>query len=213
MSRIVLCPRVVRPTWRDIEKAGCRKASQPADKPNSVRLRSRPPLGGRELRRDDHSSRPVIAHRLQRPTRRHRTGRSIEPPAFADAPLPPYLVLLRAGFCLPPTLPPARCALTAPFHPYSPSSSGLRRSRPASPYGVDGLASPKRRRREGGRYIFCATSPSGCPARALPGALPCGVRTFLSLRHFAMVCGCRTQRSSGQLRRFHYRLKELEHRT
>jgi hypothetical protein len=31
---------------------------------------------------------------------------------------PPYLVLLPAGFCLPPTLPPARCALTAPFHPY-----------------------------------------------------------------------------------------------
>src|SRR5207302_7125160 len=31
---------------------------------------------------------------------------------------PPYLVLLHAGFCLPPALPPARCALTAPFHPY-----------------------------------------------------------------------------------------------
>jgi hypothetical protein len=30
--------------------------------------------------------------------------------------MPPYLVLLRAGFCLPPMLPPARCALTAPFH-------------------------------------------------------------------------------------------------
>jgi hypothetical protein len=30
---------------------------------------------------------------------------------------PPYLVLLRAGFCLPPVLPRARCALTAPFHP------------------------------------------------------------------------------------------------
>src|SRR5437667_12871251 len=30
----------------------------------------------------------------------------------------PYLVLLRAGFCLPPVLPRARCALTAPFHPY-----------------------------------------------------------------------------------------------
>ena len=29
---------------------------------------------------------------------------------------PPYLVLLRAGFCLPPVLPRARCALTAPFH-------------------------------------------------------------------------------------------------
>ena len=31
---------------------------------------------------------------------------------------PPYLVLLRAGFTLPPALPPERCALTAPFHPY-----------------------------------------------------------------------------------------------
>jgi len=28
----------------------------------------------------------------------------------------PYLALLRAGFCLPPVLPRARCALTAPFH-------------------------------------------------------------------------------------------------
>jgi len=27
--------------------------------------------------------------------------------------------------------------------------------------------------------VFCATSPSGYPDRALPGALPCGVRTFL----------------------------------
>ena len=30
----------------------------------------------------------------------------------------PYSVLLQVGFTLPPTLPPARCALTAPFHPY-----------------------------------------------------------------------------------------------
>lgn len=29
-----------------------------------------------------------------------------------------YLVLLRMGFTLPPLLPVARCALTAPFHPY-----------------------------------------------------------------------------------------------
>ena len=35
-----------------------------------------------------------------------------------------------------------------------------------------------------GRYLFCATDPSGCPARALPGALPCGVRTFLPLQHY-----------------------------
>src|SRR5215510_12994927 len=30
----------------------------------------------------------------------------------------PYSVLLPVGFTLPPALPPARCALTAPFHPY-----------------------------------------------------------------------------------------------
>jgi hypothetical protein len=29
-----------------------------------------------------------------------------------------YLVLLTVGFTLPLELPPARCALTAPFHPY-----------------------------------------------------------------------------------------------
>jgi len=54
------------------------------------------------------------------------------PVAFGRAvrqatPLPPYLVLLRAGFCLPPTLPPARCALTAPFHPYLTDAPKARR--------------------------------------------------------------------------------------
>src|SRR4029450_8514030 len=73
----------------------------------------------------------------------------------------PYLVLLRAGFCLPPVLPRARCALTAPFHPYPPSPSAL------SGFG---------RRRA---VYFLCHFPSGCPDRALPGALPCGVRTFL----------------------------------
>ena len=32
----------------------------------------------------------------------------------------PYLVLLPVGFALPPPLPAARCALTAPFHPCRP---------------------------------------------------------------------------------------------
>jgi len=31
---------------------------------------------------------------------------------------PPYLVLLRVGFTLPPASRSERCALTAPFHPY-----------------------------------------------------------------------------------------------
>jgi len=42
---------------------------------------------------------------------------------------PPYLVLLRVGFTLPPTSQPERCALTAPFHPY-PSETGLGEPRP-----------------------------------------------------------------------------------
>ena len=46
-----------------------------------------------------------------------------------------YLVLLRRGFTLPPSLPKARCALTAPFHPYLPPK-------------------PVRRHR---RYTFCGT--------------------------------------------------------
>jgi len=37
---------------------------------------------------------------------------------------PPYLVLLRVGFTLPPALPTERCALTAPFHPYPGTAGG-----------------------------------------------------------------------------------------
>src|SRR5205814_5147348 len=101
-------------------------------KPNSV------PAGPLRVRRgDDHSSSPAITGGIKRPTRKLRTGR---PRAL------PYLVLLRAGFCLPPVLPRARCALTAPFHPY--------------------LSCPR-------RYVFCATFlqvaltgcyPAHCPA-------------------------------------------------
>src|SRR5213079_3333327 len=129
-------------------------------KPNSV------PAGPLRARRgDDHSSSPAISDGIKRPTRKLRTGR---PQAL------PYLVLLRAGFCLPPVLPQARCALTAPFHPYSP------------PPGGPG---------EGERYIFCATFlqvtltgryPAHCPAefglsspppsplRATARQAPCG---------------------------------------
>ena len=50
----------------------------------------------------------------------------------------PYLVLLRVGFALPPSLLTARCALTAPFHPY-----------PAQPpqraAGFEGMRLPPRR--------------------------------------------------------------------
>src|SRR5690606_29778935 len=93
-------------------------------------LASRNPCGQRG-RDDSHSSRPVIADRFKRPTRR-----LYERAIRADLRRrPPYLVLLRAGFCLPPALPRARCALTAPFHPYHPHAL----------------------RRESRRYVFCAT--------------------------------------------------------
>jgi hypothetical protein len=41
----------------------------------------------------------------------------------AARPCRSYSVLLPAGLAMPPTLPPARCALTAPFHPYRPAAS------------------------------------------------------------------------------------------
>jgi hypothetical protein len=105
----------------------------------------------------------------------------------------PYLVLLRAGFCLPPALRPARCALTAPFHPY-----------------------PSRvlRRRFGAVYFLCHC-PSSRPDRVLPGALPCGVRTFLppsptaSVRKPIGLAGrsaSEGRRSPGPLRAFIVRL-------
>ena len=84
-----------------------------------------------------HSSRrSVTARAHQRPTRRFR--QQPEPPCrigpmrsrrLALGPgFPPYLVLLRVGFTLPPALLPARCALTAPFHPYRTGRPGIRPS-------------------------------------------------------------------------------------
>src|SRR5262249_36974364 len=58
---------------------------------------------------DGHSSGPAIARRLE-PLPRGWYGAG---PALA-----PYLGLLAVGFALPRVSPPARCALTAPFHPY-----------------------------------------------------------------------------------------------
>src|SRR5664279_2504346 len=80
-------------------------------------------------------------------------------PGSCDAPsrhVVPYLVLLRVGFSLPPSLLTERCALTAPFHPYPDCS---------------------------GRYIFCGTfrkRPLKAAPRTLSGTPLCGVRTFLS---------------------------------
>ena len=90
------------------ESASKKRRSQPISRILSAFALGASPLA---LRRDDHSSSPSIADGVQQPTRRLQAGR----PRTS-----PYLVLLRVGFCLPRLLPDARCALTAPFHPYPP---------------------------------------------------------------------------------------------
>ena len=111
--------------------------------------------------------RGVTAIPLARPS---LAGSSDRPGGMGRAALvtPPYLVLLRAGFCLPPALPRARCALTAPFHHY-PSTRPRLSARPRS-----------------GRYVFCATVlqvtltgryPAHCPAEFGLSSLPPAART------------------------------------
>jgi len=56
-----------------------------------------------------------VAMHLKQPTRE-----PCGPHVTAQGCLLSYLVLLQVGFTLPPMLPSARCALTAPFHPYQP---------------------------------------------------------------------------------------------
>jgi hypothetical protein len=83
---------------------------------------------GKESRiRDGHSSWAPVARRLQQPTRTagsgHRSRSRLR--SRADASRRPYSILLPVGFAVPPTLPPARCALTAPFHPCCAPSRSL----------------------------------------------------------------------------------------
>jgi hypothetical protein len=88
--------------------------------------------------------------------------------------IPPYLVLLRVGFTLPPSLLPERCALTAPFHPYQDWPSRRMPFRPV-PWA-------RQKTRPGWRYVFCGTGRLCVlkrTSRTLSGTLPCGVRTFL----------------------------------
>ena len=99
-------------------------ACQPACKPGSVWRRSR--------------NRRVTAIPLER----RLPGASSNPPGRQDsdinpgapsplarrhAPHRPYSVLLPVGFAVPLALPQARCALTAPFHPYRGASLSSRR--------------------------------------------------------------------------------------
>ena len=81
----------------------CGENVEPADKPGSVE--------------DDHSSGTYVAVRLKQPTRTQRGPRQWVPIWFCS------------GWSLPcrELLPAARCALTAPFHPYLIPQAGHRR--------------------------------------------------------------------------------------
>src|SRR3546814_18318074 len=67
-----------------------------------------------------HLGRPLLDASRDRPGRRRENPRGLCPEGPAGR---PYLILLRVGFAVPPPLPGARCALTAPFHPYLPNRS------------------------------------------------------------------------------------------
>jgi hypothetical protein len=89
---------------------------QPACKPGSVGRENFPP-------RDGHSSATSITRGLQQPTRT-ALDPDMDPGTETCSQVTvlnrPYSVLLPVGFAVPPALPPTRCALTAPFHPYRP---------------------------------------------------------------------------------------------
>jgi hypothetical protein len=158
------------------------KALQPTCKPNSVRLRSQP--CGLELRRDDHSSSPGIADGIEQPTRRPQAGRLLS--RLRTRRLPIWSCSVR-GFACHDCCQPRGALLPHLF------TLTHRRSRPC---GLELWWAV---------YFLCHC-PSGRPARELPGALPGGVRTFLSRAHFAspplrkaIAGGYAQQRSSGRL--------------
>ena len=122
----------------------------------------------------NHSSSPDITGGIQQPTRRRgRAVRSVS--LFGLAPCgvwPATSVTSRA---------------VGSYRTFSPL--------PSTP---STLSAPSSR----GAVYFLCHFPSGRPARVLPGALPCGVRTFLSRQHFAPLAnGYRRQRLPGSLRR------------
>src|SRR5665213_3568200 len=81
-----------------------------------------------------------------------------------------YSVLLPMGFAVPPSLPKARCALTAPFHPY-------RSQNATQPW----------------RSVLCGTVPEASPREGLspagcyPAPFVHGARTFLPGRLSALA--------------------------
>jgi hypothetical protein len=152
-----VAPRAWHPK-RDPDRGSLRHGdpSRPATAPRLMKRRSRPVsrvLSRRKTGGGEHSSRTRVAARLQRAV---PGGWGGPPFTRVAAGSPPYSLLHRVGFTVPPPSPEARCALTAPFHPcHAPSREG--RSAVSSLWHF----------------------PASRLDRSLTGTLPCGARTFL----------------------------------
>ncbi len=134
-----------------------------------------------------HLSRGAVSRALVQPTRRVAGAErpAGEQPACC-------LALLRTRFTVPPPLPEERWALTPPFHPVPP-----RRERRVARHSVQFTAQARSQafpRNALGRSVFCGTlcRRTNPAARALPGVLLYGARTFLPAR-------CIRTRSGGDL--------------
>ena len=97
-------------------------------------------------------------------------------PVLADS--FPYLVLLQVGFTLPLVLPRARCALTAPFHPYPDVET---------PGGIFSVALSVNSRPPGVTWHFALWSPDFPPrcfgAAATAWSTPSGRRVCAKPRY------------------------------
>jgi hypothetical protein len=164
---------------------------------------------------DNHSSRPGITGGLERPTRRLRTGRPLSPAhrSASARRLPIWPCSVRGFAChlsydRRGALLPHLFTLTR-LRPRS-FDLGLRRGKPsrACPDEARGA-----KRRERSRAVcFLCHCPSSCPDRALPGALPCGVRTFLPPKLEARSAESEGGRLSGPLRRTYLLYRKAEGR-
>jgi hypothetical protein len=125
---------------------------QTAHKPGSVPSAAWP----RRMEMAIPLGRPLPGASCDRPERRREGSPGIA--GIAPDACRSYLVLLPVGFAVPPPLPAARCALTAPFHPCRPSGTPVRAS----------------------RCTFCGTVPGVAPAGRYPAPHLRGARTFLS---------------------------------
>src|SRR3954469_4198733 len=125
----------------------------------------------------------MFAHCLEQPTRTASLTSPCGVIAFANIPrCRPYSVLLPVWFAMPFPLPDPRCALTAPFHPYSP------RPFPSPASGGVGW---------GKRFVLCGTVPGVAPAGRYPAPYVDGARTFLS-RSLSTVAGAAVRPTDGK---------------